>query len=463
MTQHPASSFQPALYLHVPFCAARCAYCDFNTYAGLEAHFEPYTAALAQEIRRTGESAGRPSARTLFVGGGTPTVLPVPLMAQALEACFAAFDLDPAAEITCEANPGTTDRARFSALRTLGINRLSLGVQSFDDAELRWLGRIHTALEAERAFAQARAAGFDNINLDLIFGMPGDEKQEAGNWKLETGDAHHAPRTTHHAPRNWKQAAETWQRTLERAVALSPEHLSLYSLTVEPNTPLGRQVRRGLAPQLDDDLAADLYQLACDLLASHGYVHYEISNWARSAVSRQPSANSDQPSAMHQPPAAPDIRHPASSFQPPVSTIQLPASSFPHCRHNLTYWRCEPYLGFGAGAHSYDGARRWWNVRRVPRYIERVKGGRAPRAGGEHIGRRLAMAETIMLGLRLLEEGVPDERFRARFGVDLEQAFGAEIGRLAALGLLERLPDRLRLAPAGWLLGNRVFAEFMPS
>jgi oxygen-independent coproporphyrinogen III oxidase len=414
MTQHPVPAFQPALYLHIPFCAARCAYCDFNTYAGLEALFEPYASALAWEIRRAGEAGGRPPARTLFIGGGTPTVLPAPLLAQTLDACFDAFDLDPAAEITCEANPGTTDQASFSALRALGVNRLSLGVQSFDDEELRWLGRIHTALEAERAFSEARTAGFEEINLDLIFGLPG-------------------------------QDPATWQRTLAHALALNPEHLSLYSLTVEHGTPLGRQVRRGLVPEPDDDLAADLYQAACDTLAAHGYLHYEISNWARSAgqrsgVSRQPSAISHMPYATRHTPHA--IGH--------------------ECQHNLVYWRREPYLGLGAGAHSFDGARRWWNVRQAPRYIAHVGAGRSPRAGGERILRRLAMGETMMLGLRLLQEGVPFERFGAQFGIELEEAFGAEIDRLVSRGLLERLPDRVRLTPAAWLLGNRVFAEFMP-
>jgi oxygen-independent coproporphyrinogen-3 oxidase len=443
-----------ALYLHIPFCAARCAYCDFNTYAGLETFFEPYVSALALETRRAGEAAGHPSAPTLFIGGGTPTVLPVPLLAQVLEACFDAFELDAHAEITCEANPGTADQAHFAALRSPGINRLSLGVQSFDDAELRWLGRIHSAREVERAFSAARSAGFDNINLDLIFGFPGHEQA-------------------------------SWRRTLNRALALGPEHLSLYSLTVEPNTPLGRQVRRGLVSHPDDDLAADLYQLACDLLARHGYVHYEISSWARGThlqVDRDPAGQVSATQAR----AIDHETRMLSAGSPSMSAIQLPASPRPHpgfcpsrpsrprrtgrgdrdsflyCRHNLVYWRGEPYLGFGAGAHSYHGARRWWNVKSVPRYIARVEAGGAPRAGGERIGTRLAMAETMMLGLRLLQEGVPGERFRTRFGIGIEEAFGAEIDGLVARGLLERLPDRVRLTPNGWLLGNRVFAEFMP-
>ena len=425
-----SSIVMPALYLHIPFCAARCAYCDFNTYAGLETLYEPYVSALSEEIRRAGEAAGRPPVRTIFIGGGTPTVLPVALLARALEACFAAFVVAPTAEITCEANPGTTDQAHFAALRAQGVNRLSLGVQSFDDGELRGLGRIHTAREAETAFCQARTAGIENINLDLIYGLPA-------------------------------QDPAVWRRTLARAVALSPEHLSLYSLTVERGTPLARQVRRGRTPAPDDDLAADLYQAACDLLAQHGYVHYEISNWARLANQRI-GESANLPSFASCRCCYGISRSPtAIGSSPPASSDQLPASSFHQCQHNLVYWRREPYLGFGAGAHSFDGVRRSWNVRSVPRYVERVEAGRSPQAGGERIGRRTAMGETMMLGLRLVQEGVPDERFRAQFDRDLEDVFGVEIGDLIARGLLERLPDRVRLTPAGVLLGNRVFAEFM--
>ena len=238
-----------ALYLHIPFCAVRCHYCDFNTYAGLDGLFERYAAALIREIRTAGAARGRPTAHTIFIGGGTPTVLPSDLLAQILAACRDAFDIAPDAEITSEANPGTVDQARFSALRAMGVNRLSMGVQSFDDEELRWLGRIHGAAEAETAFSAARAAGFTNINLDFIFGLP-------------------------------DQRPETWARTLRRAVELGPEHLSLYSLIVEHGTPLADQVRRGLISEPDDDLAADMYEAASESLAAAGYAQYEISNWA---------------------------------------------------------------------------------------------------------------------------------------------------------------------------------------
>jgi oxygen-independent coproporphyrinogen III oxidase len=239
-----------ALYLHVPFCAVRCHYCDFNTYAGLDGMFGEYAAALVAEIRGAGAARRGPPASTVFLGGGTPTVLSPPLLASALDACRASFAVAPDAEITSEANPGTADAEVFAALRDMGVNRLSMGAQSFDDAELKWLGRIHDAAEAEAAFAAARRAGFANINLDFMFGLPG-------------------------------QQTSTWRNTLDRAIALGPEHISLYSLTVEHGTPLYDAVRRGRQPPPDDDVAADFYLLASDLLSKAGYEQYEISNWSR--------------------------------------------------------------------------------------------------------------------------------------------------------------------------------------
>ncbi len=391
--QYPYGLYPYGIYLHVPFCAVRCHYCDFNTYDGLEAQFDAYVAALCAEIRHSGAALGRPRVRTIFIGGGTPTVLAPELLGKLLTACRDAFDILPGAEITSEANPGTVDRARFTALRALGVNRLSMGVQSFDDAELRWLGRIHSADEAARSFEAARAAGFDDINLDFMFGLPG-------------------------------QQPATWTRTLTHALALAPEHLSLYSLIVEEGTPLADWVRRGVVTEPDDDLAADLYLQAMETLAAHGLSQYEISNWSRPGR---------------------------------------------ECRHNLVYWRNEPYLGFGAGAHSFDldplesgAGRRWWNVRPVPAYIKRIQAGQSASSGEETIAPRLAMGETMMVGLRLVQEGVTEARFNSRFGVSLAEAFGETIAELVADGLLECLPDRIRLTERGRLLGNQVFAAFLP-
>ncbi len=385
------------VYIHVPFCQRKCPYCDFNTYAGLERLFAPYTAALIQEIVRAGAERGHPVVTTLFLGGGTPTVLPLELLADIFIACQQAFQLATDVEVTSEANPGTVDQARFVGLRGIGVNRLSIGIQSFDPDELRFLGRIHSADEAEAAFHAARTAGFENINLDFIYGLPG-------------------------------QKPETWAATLDRAIALGPEHISLYALTIEEGTPFAQWAAAGRFPYPDDDLAADLYELASERLSAAGYVQYEISNWARH------------------------------------DTSPLPSEGNPRfaCRHNLIYWRHQPYLGFGPGAHSAIPGRRWWNLRSPQLYIQRIQARESAEEGCETIPPRLGMGETMMLGLRLVREGVSDAMFQARWGRTLDDVFGRELAELEGLGLIERLPGRVRLTPAARLIGNQVFARFLP-
>lgn len=428
----------PSLYLHIPFCQRKCPYCDFNTYAGLNRLFEPYSAALVREIELAGASRGRPVVKTIFLGGGTPTVLPAALLRDILDACHRAFNVQPDAEITSEANPGTVDVDRFAALREIGVNRLSMGVQSFDDAELQFLGRIHSADEVETAFNAARLAGFDNINLDVIYGLPG-------------------------------QSPETWRRTLRRALELGPEHFSLYSLVVEEGTPFAEWAETGRIGYPDSDLAADLYELAEEVLGPAGYVQYEISNWARSITKARGERAADALRAH-------DL---------PVTSLHAAENPRFSCRHNLTYWLNESYLGFGPGAHSSERGWRWANIKPVPEYIERV-GRYDPdlgdadvsvdpdracavdgRSGGwvdfaEQIDERLAIGETMMLGLRLVREGVAYDRFLQRHGTSLLDLLSADIRDLVALGLLEVLPDRVRLTHQARLVGNQVFARFLP-
>jgi len=396
----------PALYLHIPFCQRKCPYCDFNTYAGQEHLFEPLAEALRQEIEAAGAARGHPPVETIFIGGGTPTVLPPNLLAGLLETCQRTFAVQSNAEISSEANPGTVDAARFAELRRLGVNRLSMGVQSFDDDELRFLGRIHNAAEARAAFQAARRAGFDNINLDFIFGLP-------------------------------DQSPQTWRRTLQQAIDLGPEHLSLYSLTIEENTPFGDLAAAGRLPIPDSDLAADLYELADELLASAGYVQYEISNWAKKnsefRIQNSESGINNSPFSIHHSPFL--------------------------CRHNLTYWRNEDFLGFGPGAHSAGEGQRWANLPGVKEYIANIEN---PREWTEEIDERLSMGETMMLGLRLVREGVAFERFAQHHARSLLDIFAAEVAELTQLGLLEVLPDRLRLTRSARLLGNQVFARFLP-
>ena len=401
-----------ALYVHIPFCERKCPYCDFNSYAGLDALQEPYVEALAAEMAWLAQR-GEWQANTVFIGGGTPTVLPLPLLARVLDAARIRFCVPLGVEITVEANPGTVDEAYLAGLRAAGVNRLSLGAQSFHDDELCLLGRIHVGAETEEALRAARRAGFQNVNLDLIYSLPG-------------------------------QPLDRWRTTLERALSLSPDHLSLYSLTIEKDTPFAQWVARGDLPPPDDDLAAEMYELAEEMLEKAGYLHYEISNWARGTV----------------------LKAQCSKFS---SQFTIRHSPFV-CQHNLVYWRNGAYLGVGAGAHSSWDGRRWHNLLSLQDYVAQMAGGGGGEAPWESpvtaevevIDGPLAMGETMMLGLRLLEEGVPLACFTARFGRSLPDVYRDELAALQAEGLLEQRPDRVRLTQRGRLLGNQVFARFLP-
>lgn len=391
-----------SLYLHIPFCHVKCHYCDFNSYAGMLGWRERYVEALAREIALAGRRA-RPNegqarrCRTVFFGGGTPSLLTAAEVARLVDAARAAFALDADAEITLEANPGALERGHMGELRAAGINRLSMGAQSFDPALLRWMGRIHTADEIGEAVNAARAANFTNINLDFIFALPG-------------------------------QSLELWSETLGRALDIRPEHLSLYSLIVEEDTPLHRWVAEGRVRPADDDTAADMYELAERRLAEAGYAQYEISNWA------------------------------------------LPGHA---CQHNLTYWHNLPYIGLGAGAHGWYAGRRYSEARAIGDYLARVRATLASEGpdeealpGGaivesEAISPELEMAETAMLGLRLVG-GVSLGDFARRYGRSFDDVFGSRLAETRALGLVEQQGDRLRLTDRGRLLGNEVFERVLP-
>ncbi len=414
----PETSLHVALYVHIPFCRARCAYCDFNTYAGLETLIPAYVAAVCREIEAAGEQLGHPIVPTIYFGGGTPSFLPPDLLSELFHALRFTFHVPRDAEVTLEANPGTVNPEELRGLQELGVNRLSLGVQSAHDDELRLLGRTHTWAQAVETVEAARAAGFDNLNLDFIFSLPG-------------------------------QTLARWQETLEAALepGLEPEHLSLYALSVEEGTPLERRIARGELQAPDEDLAAEMYELAEEVLAAEGFFHYEISNWARANRKSQ-------------------IQNPRSQKwwpEPELWNLKPKARSGDICpsvcRHNLTYWRNEPWLGVGAGAHSWLDRHRWANVRHPREYIAALEQGGTPVAEMETIDRRLEMGETMMLGLRLAE-GVNDARFRARFGAGLEVAFGEELAQLQDVGLLEWDGHAARLTARGRLLGNQVFICF---
>jgi oxygen-independent coproporphyrinogen-3 oxidase len=403
------------LYLHIPFCLRRCGYCDFFSTEGKRRLIPAYVRALVRELEIIGGAGERPAVDSVFFGGGTPSLLDPRQAARILETIRRAFRLAPDAEITLEANPGTLDRIQLVSYRKAGINRLSLGFQSMEDADLRMLGRIHSTADAQRTFADARRAGWTNISLDLIFGLP-------------------------------RQTVAAWERTIGGVLALAPEHLSLYSLTLERGTALARAVRCGGLPAPDEDLAAEMYELAEEKLAAGGYRHYEISNWARDRAAGEES--------------------------PVGQERNVRMAGFPGyaCRHNLRYWLTLPYLGLGAGAHGCAAGRRYANIRSVEKYIQRMREDRrrhfplSPAAAGSAIrSRGEELHETMWLGLRLTEAGVDREDFRRKFEEDYYVVFRKEIDSALKDGLLEWASEQtiLRLTRRGRLLGNRVFQLFV--
>lgn len=379
-----------SLYLHIPFCHTRCYYCDFNTFAGMLPLREPYVKALLTEIGLAAQMAqhedgSKRRSRTIFLGGGTPSLLQVEQIKRIINACFESFAIDTDAEITMEANPGTLDQEQLIGVRKTGINRLSMGAQSFDTQLLKTLGRIHTPEEIVQAFQSARRAGFSSINLDFMFGLPG-------------------------------QTMQHWQETLKRALELRPEHLSLYSLIVEEGTPFKEWVDTGRLTPGDEDLCADMYEYADDLLSRAGYINYEISNWS------------------------------------------LPDH---HSRHNLTYWQNLPYIGMGTGAASSFADRRFSNEREPATYIKTLKMKKRPEVESELVEAEQAMSETAFLGLRTAM-GIHLATFETRFGQSFAQFAGDRLDRVDKAGLLEHKDGWLRLSKRGRLLGNEVFMQLLP-
>jgi oxygen-independent coproporphyrinogen-3 oxidase len=379
-----------SLYLHIPFCHTRCYYCDFNTYAGILPLREPYVRALLTEIALAGETAQHADgvqrrSRTIFFGGGTPSLLSVSQIARLLDACHTAFAVDEDAEITLEANPGTLSQEQLVGIRAAGVNRLSMGAQSFDAALLKTLGRIHAPTDINQAVRWARAAGFTSLNLDFMFGLP-------------------------------DQTMQQWRETLYRALDLHPEHLSLYSLIIEEGTPFYAWAHEGRITPGDEDLCADMYEYADELLQSAGYRNYEISNWA------------------------------------------LPGY---HSRHNLTYWQNLPYIGMGAGAYSSFKGRRFSNVREPQQYIKLLNARRLPEAESEIVGHEQQMAETAFLALRTAM-GLHLPTFHARFTQSFAHFVGDRLQLVEKAGLLEQAGEWLRLSKRGRLLGNEVFLRLLP-
>lgn len=384
---HPAQ--RPLqLYVHIPYCAHKCPYCDFNSHVRSEHPWDDYRRSLVEELAYWAaqpQFAGRALA-TLFFGGGTPSLAPPELIATVIETAEECFGLEESIEITLESNPGAIDAGHFHAYREAGVNRLSIGVQSFSDTELHWLERIHDADEAVRAYEAARGAGFDNINLDLMYGLPG-------------------------------QTEEQWMQNLERAIALGPEHLSCYQLTVEPHTLLASRHAKAPLSLPEEEAALSLFRSVRSRLNTAGFDAYEVSNFAR-----------------------PGLR----------------------CRHNDGYWFYHDYIGIGAGAcGKWDvadrGVARYSNIRSPEQYMERTKQSGNAVHGNEQLDLRQAAAEAAWLGMRR-KEGIDRAWFSARFGKDVWEMFGPNLVSWLDSGHLELDEGALRLSAKGLPLTDAIAA-----
>lgn len=371
------------VYLHIPFCKSRCSYCDFATdiYRDVDS-VERYVSALVSEVRNFQPSdVGTPNIDTIYFGGGTPSLLLPPQVEKILDAVRERFLVDTNSEITMEMNPATVTPDSLRAYKELGVNRASFGVQTFNDRALKLLARGHDANDARQTYQMLREASFENISFDLIAGLPG-------------------------------QTLADWKRNLKEAIALSPEHLSLYLLEVHEGTPLAAQIKSGRRPLPDEDASAEMYEVMCDTLAAAGYEQYEISNFAKAGF---------------------------------------------ESRHNSKYWSLEPVYGFGVSAHSFDGSHRYSNERDTAEYVERIEDSLAAEASREKID---VASEFVFLGLRM-EKGIDLAGYESRFMIDLTVRYRSDLDRMLEDGLIEIREGRLKLTRKGKLFSNEVFAVFI--
>lgn len=373
------------LYIHIPYCRSKCGYCSFNSVPWSGEGPDSYLDALLAEMAKvaSGWGAGKVLS-SIFIGGGTPTVYDGRALGKLLAACRTQFAWIDTLEITIETNPNTVDAANLASCRAAGANRLSIGVQAFDDRLLQAIDRNHSVAQAIKAVMLARQAGFANLNLDLIYGLP-------------------------------TQTIHQWRHSLTTALELSPEHLSLYELSIEPGTLFAKQQSQGALALPDDDSTAEMAELGHEILARHGYLRYETSNYAR------------------------------------------PGSE---CRHNLNYWQNGSYVGLGAGAvSSFDGLRLK-NIDNPADYMARIKAGLVAFQDGEALSVAASFRESVVMGLRLLA-GVSLLALRERYGLEPQTYYGITLEKLRANGLVALDKERMWLTAKALPVANQVLSELV--
>ena len=386
-----------SLYVHIPFCQTKCFYCDFNTYTKLESLIPLYIKALELEAEFWSKYFNETEIKSIFIGGGTPSYIPENYINQLLNTIFSKFNVSECSEITLESNPNDLSEKSLNTYSKSGINRISIGVQSFDDTLLQDLGRRHSQQNAINAYYLAKEAGFENISIDLMYGLP-------------------------------RQSINQWIETLSKLLMLKPLHVSMYGLTLEEGTPMNEWVKTGQLIKPNDDIAAEMYIKAVDVMSKNEYLHYEISNWAM------------------------------PGFQ---------------SKHNLNYWNNNAYLGIGPGAHSYIPPFRFSNIKSPREYTKYLNDLKFEHFNNnsinkdnlkfidiyEKIDASLEISETIMLGLRL-NSGIKIKKFIDRFAINPLDLYLNTFIELKENNLLEFSNTYIKLTPKGRLLSNEVFLKF---
>ncbi|MEW6382339.1 MAG: coproporphyrinogen-III oxidase family protein [bacterium] len=388
----------PGLYIHIPFCQKKCHYCDFYSIAATK-RIDDFIAALQREMDLC-RNWWPGEYDTLYLGGGTPSLLSIGQLADILEKVHELFHLATDAERTIEANPDDLTFSCLRDLRSLGFNRLSIGLQSLRDENLTWLGRRHTAAQGRRAIEDARRAGFDNLSLDLIYGLPERLSECCQN------------------------SLNQWLQELQQVLGYEPEHLSCYQLSFEPHTQITLQKQRGLIHPIDEREESRYFLETSERLESAGYLHYEVSNFSRRKEEtgrRAPTCGDKRPWTCQ------------DSWT---------------CRHNQKYWQHIPYLGLGPSAHSFANNRRHWNHRSLSLYCRDLQQGALPIAGQESLGLEELRLETLYLGFRT-RQGIRVEDFHRQFGQNLLSDPPGLASRLIHEGKLEVRGDRLCPTPRG--------------